>query len=126
MSDPRSDSGSTAPVGAVELWLVRHGESAGNVAATAAQQAGAEVIDIDVRDADVPLTERGAQQAAAFGTLLAAGGADDRSALPDAIWCSPYLRARQTAEIALREAGIDTWSGWTSGCGTASSASWTC
>lgn len=40
-------------MGAVELVLVRHGESAGNVAAAVAQRTGAEVIDIGLRDADV-------------------------------------------------------------------------
>lgn len=83
--------------------MVRHGESTGNVAATAAQRAGAEVIDIGLRDADVPLTVRGAEQAAAFGSWLAACDTDQR---PQAVWCSPYLRARQTAEIALSTAGM--------------------
>ena len=44
-------------MGAIELILIRHGESAGNVAATAAQRSGAEVIDIGLRDPDVPLSE---------------------------------------------------------------------
>lgn len=40
-----------------ELWLVRHGESVGNVAATAADAARAETITLATRDADVPLSE---------------------------------------------------------------------
>ena len=40
-----------------ELWLVRHGESVGNVAATAAEAARAEMIELASRDADVPLSE---------------------------------------------------------------------
>jgi len=48
--------------GPVELLLVRHGESDGNVARERAMAAGAEVIDVDRCDADVPLSEIGAQQ----------------------------------------------------------------
>ena len=36
------------------LWLVRHGQSQGNVARDAADEAGAHEIDIDMRDVDVP------------------------------------------------------------------------
>lgn len=89
------------PPGVTELWLVRHGESTGNLAATAAQRAGAEIIDIGLRDADVPLSERGAEQAAALGFWLSGLDAGER---PQVVWCSPYLRARQTAEIALSTA----------------------
>lgn len=88
--------------GVAELWLVRHGESTGNVAASAAQAAGAEVIDIALRDPDVPPSERGVEQARAFGGLLAATPPDDR---PHAVWSSSYLRARQTADVALTAAG---------------------
>src|SRR4051812_21942148 len=38
------------------LWLVRHGQSQGNVARDAAHEAGAHEIDIDMRDVDVPLS----------------------------------------------------------------------
>ncbi len=37
------------------LPLVRHGQSEGNVARDAADEAGSHEIDIDVRDVDVPL-----------------------------------------------------------------------
>ncbi len=37
------------------LWLVRHGQSQGNVARDAAHEAGHDVIDLDLRDVDVPL-----------------------------------------------------------------------
>ena len=90
--------------GAIELMLVRHGESVGNVAASAASAAGAEVIDVGLRDADVPLTETGAHQASAFGRSLVDLGAD---AQPESVWCSPYLRARQTAQTALDAAALD-------------------
>ena len=78
------------PAGAVELLLVRHGESVGNVAATTAQFAGKEVIDVGSRDADVPLTETGTRQAQAFGHWLAVMDPADR---PESLWCSPYLPA---------------------------------
>lgn len=84
-------------MGAKELILIRHGESAGNVAATAASQSGAEVIDVGWRDPDVPLSEAGRSQAAALAGWLESLPADQR---PDSVWCSTYLRAQQTAEIS--------------------------
>ena len=45
------------------LWIVRHGESAGNVARDRAMAAGAQRIDMVGRDVDVPLSERGEGQA---------------------------------------------------------------
>ncbi len=86
------------------LVLVRHGESVGNVAATAAARAGADRLDLDTRDADTPLSARGIEQARAVGAWLADLAARER---PDVVWCSPYLRARQTAEAALGAAGLD-------------------
>ncbi len=87
-----------------ELWLVRHGESVGNVAASQAEALRADVIEVGIRDADVPLTPTGQQQAAALGAYLAGL---DPSIAPQAVWSSPYLRAAQTAEIAVRAAGTD-------------------
>ncbi len=84
-----------------ELILVRHGESVGNAAAAAADAQGAEVITIDHRDADVPLSPVGAQQAAALGAGLAPLFADG---MPTVIWSSPYLRAQQTTAVALEAA----------------------
>jgi broad specificity phosphatase PhoE len=43
--------------GPASITLVRHGESVGNLADTRAQEA--EVLDLDDRDADVPLPPRG-------------------------------------------------------------------
>ncbi len=90
-------------MGPIELLLVRHGESAGNVARERAEAAGAEVIDIDQRDADVPLSPLGGEQARAFGRWLAELPPQRR---PQSLWCSPYVRARQTAELALDEANL--------------------
>ncbi len=91
-------------MGATELWLVRHGESLGNIAASEADVTGAEVIPVGMRDADVPLSPTGEQQAAALGEYLRELPQDQ---LPQAVWCSPYTRAVQTAEVALRAAGLD-------------------
>jgi broad specificity phosphatase PhoE len=88
--------------GAVELLLVRHGESEGNVAATDARLAGAEVIEVPARDADVNLSATGQEQAKALGAALARIAEDLR---PDAVVSSPYARALQTAEIAVETAG---------------------
>ncbi len=85
-----------------ELVLVRHGESMGNVAAAAAHEADAEVIEVGERDADVPLSDVGRDQARALGRGVADLLSDE---LPTLVWSSPYLRARQTAELALDAAG---------------------
>jgi broad specificity phosphatase PhoE len=86
-----------------ELIAVRHGESEGNVAREAAEAEQAELITIDQRDADVPLSGRGRNQAAAVGRWLVDYAADQPLA---AVWSSPYVRARQTAEIALQVAEV--------------------
>ena len=83
------------------LWLVRHGQSQGNVARDAAHEAGALEIAIATRDVDVPLSELGHRQAEASGRWFAAMPDDQR---PEVILSSPYLRARQTAE-AICKAG---------------------
>jgi broad specificity phosphatase PhoE len=83
------------------LWIVRHGESAGNVARDAAQAAGAERIALDTRDVDVPLSPRGIEQAVALGRWFARNPDDER---PDVVLASPYLRARETARH-FRDAG---------------------
>ena len=88
--------------GAVELILVRHGESQGNVAATLADRAGADIIEVPARDADVGLSATGQDQALALGKALS-GVAEELRA--DAVVSSPYVRARQTAEIAVETAG---------------------
>jgi broad specificity phosphatase PhoE len=77
------------------IWLVRHGESAGNVARDAAHALGSEDISIEVRDVDVPLSVLGEKQAAALGRWFASMPASER---PEVILSSPYLRARITAE----------------------------
>ncbi len=77
------------------LWIVRHGESAGNVARDAATAARLSVIDIAERDVDVPLSALGERQSEALGRWFAALPAGER---PTVVLTSPYLRARQTVE----------------------------
>lgn len=76
------------------LGVVRHGQSTGNVIAERAEVGGGEVIEIPERDADVPLSDTGHEQARALGEHLAELPEDDR---PEIAIVSPYLRARQTA-----------------------------
>lgn len=80
------------------LGVVRHGESAGNVAARDAEAGGLDRIDVAERDADVLLTDTGREQAEAVGRWLSGLAPDER---PTAVLVSPYRRARQTAELAL-------------------------
>src|SRR3981081_4763958 len=54
-----------------KLWIVRHGESAGNVARDAAHAAGLPDIDIQARDVDVPLSSLGQRQSTALGRWFA-------------------------------------------------------
>jgi broad specificity phosphatase PhoE len=81
------------------MWIVRHGQSAGNVARDAAEAAGLGMIDIATRDVDVPLSELGVRQAEALGNWF--GGLADHE-LPDVVLSSPYLRARETARIIVK------------------------
>ncbi|MEV8214708.1 histidine phosphatase family protein [Leifsonia sp. NPDC077715] len=80
------------------LLLIRHGESTANVAAAAAEVAGAEVIVVEARDPDVTLSPLGELQASALGARL-------RPGLPAGavVFSSPYHRAIQTARFALGE-----------------------
>ena len=87
-----------------KLWIVRHGQSAGNVARDAAHAAGLRSIDIDVRDVDVPLSPLGERQAAALGRWFASLPEKER---PEVVISSPYIRARQTAQ-AVCDAGGTT------------------
>ncbi|MGU3422700.1 histidine phosphatase family protein [Methylobacterium sp. D54C] len=83
------------------LWIVRHGESAGNIAADAAHGARLARIDIAERDVDVPLSARGEHQADAVGRWFKDLPPAER---PDTVLTSPYLRAKQTAD-RIRAAG---------------------
>ena len=85
------------------LWLVRHGQSQGNVARDAAHEAGSSVIDLDLRDVDVPLSDLGHEQARATGRWFAALPEAEK---PEVLLASPYIRARQTAEAICQAGGL--------------------
>ncbi|MDI6105403.1 histidine phosphatase family protein [Actinoplanes sp. NEAU-A12] len=87
-----------------ELILVRHGQSLANVAFPAADAEGLMETVVSGRDAEVPLTETGEEQAAALGRWLAALPEEHR---PQAVITSPYLRARETWRIAAESSGLD-------------------
>ena len=77
------------PPAPATLWLVRHGESAANVARNAALAAQAPDIDITHSDLEVPLSPLGEQQATALGRWFAEQPAWER---PTVVIASPYER----------------------------------
>ncbi|MDP8921771.1 MAG: histidine phosphatase family protein, partial [Chloroflexota bacterium] len=86
------------------LWIVRHGESSGNVARRLAYESDLALIDVPERDVDVPLSALGERQARALGHWFGRMPADQR---PTAVRTSPYVRAVRTAELICEEAGLD-------------------
>ncbi|GGP16252.1 histidine phosphatase family protein [Nonomuraea glycinis] len=85
-------------MGPVRIVAVRHGESEANVAY---RQAGDDPLVYERGDDEVTLTGVGRTQAAALGRLLAGLPAAET---PELVWCSPYLRARETWAVAQ-----ETW-----------------
>lgn len=85
------------------LWIVRHGQSAGNIAIDAAEAADLPQIDIPTRDVDTPLSDLGQQQALALGRWFSGMAPAQR---PNVVLCSPYLRARRTAALLVDAAGM--------------------
>ncbi len=85
-----------------QLIIVRHGQSAGNIARDAAHEAAIDRIELSVRDADVPLSDLGRAQSAALGHWFAGLSEDER---PQVLLCSPYRRALQTAETFRANGG---------------------
>jgi broad specificity phosphatase PhoE len=83
------------------LWIVRHGESAGNVARDEAHARGADRIELPTRDVDIALWPRGEEQARTLGEWFATLDADER---PDVMLASPYVRALGTARL-FRDSG---------------------
>lgn len=76
------------------IYLVRHGESEGNLNP---------LIYTDVPDHAISLSERGWRQASAAGAALCARLRQDGVTADDAVrvWTSPYRRTRQTAQAML-------------------------
>jgi broad specificity phosphatase PhoE len=85
------------------IWIIRHGESAGNVARREAYARGHDRIELKTRDMDVPLSSLGERQASAVGEWL-----KENTEPFDIILSSPYVRARRTAELLVRAAGWET------------------
>src|SRR5436190_18862040 len=85
------------------LWVVRHGQSAGNVARDAAEAAGLPVIDVAERDIDTPLSPLGRRQSRALGHWFGEMPPEER---PQVVLCPPYVRARQTAQLLVEDAHI--------------------
>jgi broad specificity phosphatase PhoE len=86
------------------LWIVRHGQSAGNVARDAAEAGGLSAIDIAERDIDVPLSPLGREQSIALGHWF---GELPASRKPEVVITSPYVRARETTRLLMESAGLD-------------------
>jgi 2,3-bisphosphoglycerate-dependent phosphoglycerate mutase len=78
------------------LVIVRHGESARNVAKERARMAAEGVYGMGLRDVDTPLTPLGHEQAIKTGRFLA------RRFHFDAVFTSPYLRTRQTTDEIMK------------------------
>jgi broad specificity phosphatase PhoE len=87
-----------------KLLIVRHGQSAGNVARDEAEANGSDLIALNNRDADTPLSDLGKAQARALGSWLCRLPAASR---PDTILSSPFVRAHQTASIIAAALGLD-------------------
>jgi broad specificity phosphatase PhoE len=86
------------------LWVVRHGQSAGNVARDAAESQGLHLIDLVTRDADAPLSEFGTAQAGALAHWFAQMPAHER---PCSLMSSPFVRAQQTLWAVSDALGLD-------------------
>lgn len=84
------------------LWIVRHGESSGNIARDRAMALGAQTIDIMERDMDVPLSDKGKEQALALGGWFADLPPDQS---PEIVITSPYSRAQETSRLILSHSG---------------------
>src|SRR5436189_5913533 len=78
---PRWDTGPSS------ITLVRHGESIGNVADARAHDDRAEALELDLRDADVPLSDNGREQAGALAEWLQHVATAER---PTLVISSPY------------------------------------
>ena len=87
-----------------ELILIRHGQSASNVAFPAADARGLLESGLSGVDRDVELTDLGRTQAEAIGRWLAGLPAE---MWPEVVITSPYLRARETWRIAAAASGLD-------------------
>ena len=88
-----------------EIWVVRHGQSAGNVARDLAEAAAGHRIDIAERDVDVPLSDLGERQSDSLGAWFASLPEAQR---PTVVLHSPYVRAAETANLVMRHLDRDS------------------
>ncbi|HEJ4266859.1 MULTISPECIES: histidine phosphatase family protein [Stenotrophomonas] len=84
------------------IWVVRHGQSAGNVARDHAEANNITLIELEHRDADVPLSSLGERQSQALGAWVLGLAEHQR---PQIVLTSPYMRARQTAQAVADALG---------------------
>jgi broad specificity phosphatase PhoE len=83
------------------LWIVRHGQSAGNVAREAAEAAAHPLIDITTRDVDTPLSALGERQSLALGRWFGAMPVQRRPTRPNS-------RLSATSDCAKRNSAFST------------------
>ncbi|HEL4101854.1 histidine phosphatase family protein [Stenotrophomonas maltophilia] len=86
------------------IWVVRHGQSTGNVACDYAEANGINIIALDHRDADVPLSILGLRQSQILAAWVRGLEEDER---PQVVLTSPYNRAKQTAQAVVDVLGSD-------------------
>lgn len=86
------------------IWVVRHGQSAGNVARDHAEANNITLIELEHRDADVPLSSLGHRQSLALGAWVKGLQEHQR---PQVVLASPYVRAQQTAQAVADVLGND-------------------
>ena len=86
---------------ATNVVLVRHGESVANIERDRLKKGATKemFLKMPCRDMDIPLTEKGIKQAKSAGKLLKNYPKFDVAII------SPYVRAKQTAEIIIKEMG---------------------
>lgn len=110
----------------VDLLLVRHGQSEGNVALEAAKRGDLSHMTDEYKNrstADYRLSALGREQAAAAGAWLRSWMADEQLESFDRLYCSTFARTRETAalldlpraewqlEPLLRERDFGLWEG---------------
>ena len=95
------NAGPLTEQGTVSVRAVRHGQSLANVAFARAEADGIPDAGIEKPDQAVLLSEWGVVQSKSLGRRLAA----DPQGLPELVYVSRFLRARQTADLLLSEFG---------------------
>ena len=86
------------------VTLVRHAQSLANVADARARAEDSDRLELDVRDADVDLSDNGLAQADALGRWFASLAAEER---PTVVLSSPFRRALHTATRTVADTGVE-------------------